>query len=554
NKPLIGEFPYDDAFRRLRINLVKMTDKVEMKILMLTSSQPDEGKSTISTNLAISLAETGRRVLLVDADLHRPSLHELFELPNAIGLSNIAKGTLPPTMAIQESEYPGLEILTTGPVDSDPSLLLEEADILPILNKLKPDYDFILLNTPAYLGVADAALLTSGTDGVLLIAKKGFVCEPALRSTCQQLMGSDSRILGLIINNDSPPLSKDYYRYYSKKQPSPYEPSLQEKDEASSEAVPSLASKTQLHNPPAERRNFSTLVKGYSLKRAFKRTQVSNEEKSYQKKPLKQPPRIVILMGNSPNNGDSRIPFHAKLLSEAGYAVRIISPYQSDLSQIQSNHGISFQRYVSPAGNRFFWNLILAPVFSSFVLLWVWMRHGLDVLYVINPPDTLVFAGLLPKLFGKTMLLDIREPLPELFATEYHRSGGMRYKSTGWLERLAIRFVHHVTVPNDTCRQLLVNRVGTPMEKVSVISHAPDLDQMKPTEPDTNLRSRAETILAFQSDGSNRDGADLLLNALYYLKNSYSYHDWFCIFLGARDKNGHLAALAEDLEIEDHLW
>jgi glycosyltransferase involved in cell wall biosynthesis len=242
------------------------------------------------------------------------------------------------------------------------------------------------------------------------------------------------------------------------------------------------------------------------------------------------------------------------MLSKAGYEIKIISPHHHSLSINQETDGISIYRYISPAANRFLGNLILAPVLSSFVLLWVWLRHGLDVLYVFNPPDTLTLVGLLPKLAGKTLIFDIRDPLPEFYATEFKRSKGLLYVLLCWLERLATRFATHITVTNETCRQLVLDRDGIPAENVSVIPIGPDLEKIKPTEPDAHLRERAKTILAFLTNGFKWDGADHLLKALNILKNSYSYEDWFCLLIGLSEENGNLTDLAEELDIEDHLW
>ena len=219
NRLLIGEFPYDDAFRRLRINLCKIAEKSGKKILMFTSSQPQEGKSTISANLAISLTQIGRRVLLVDADLHRPSLHTLLNLPNERGLSDIASGKPLSKNTIQKSDIPGLDILSSGPIFSERTDILDEKKLSVFLGNLRGEYDFILVNTPAYLGVADAASLISIMDGVLLIARRGLVRAQALQATCQQLNNSDTEVLGLIVNNDNPPLHGGYYRYHQIKQP-----------------------------------------------------------------------------------------------------------------------------------------------------------------------------------------------------------------------------------------------------------------------------------------------------------------------------------------------
>lgn len=233
NRLLIGEFPYDDAFRRLRINLLKITEEARLVTLMLTSSQPEEGKSTIAANLAISLAQTGRQVLLVDADLHRPTLHKLFNLSNEAGLSSVAQGTLPLSRATQKSEFPGLDILTSGPIISEATELLELGTLNPKLRKLKYHYDLVLVNSPAYLGVVDAALLVSAMDGVLLVAKKGLIRAQTLNATSDQLNNTKTRLLGLIVNNDSAHLPRKYYRYYRNRKPSPIESPAGETEDAS---------------------------------------------------------------------------------------------------------------------------------------------------------------------------------------------------------------------------------------------------------------------------------------------------------------------------------
>ena len=553
NQYLVSEFPYNEAFRRLRVNLLKITEGNEIKTLMLTSSQPQEGKTTLSANLAISLYETGRRILLIDGDFHQPALHEIFEISNEFGLSNVLQGSMPSSDAIQKSDFDGLDILSSGPNYSYTTELLEPSRISPLFDELMKEYDLILVNAPPYLGIADAVQLSPSMDGIILVAMRGMVRADALQATCLELTNNEANLLGVIINNDNSLIPGEYYKYYKKKPPPPKRKESKDGGEALTTAAPSLAMGA---NTP-QKASTGLVVAAHREYDAeeTKESQIPaiNKEITREINKGTLPAKILILDGNSPYTNDRSV-FLANELISTGYEINLITPHKKLLSKEIGDSNSKVYGYISPKADKFFTNLILTPLITSFVLLWVWLRQNFDVLYIINPPDSLALVGLIPKLVGKTIFMDIRDPLPELYATQSSKTKGFTYWVTSWIEKKSTRFVNHVTMPNDTILQKVSDRDGISSEHIASIPQIPDIDKIKPVDPDLNLRSRAETILAYLYDGRNDAEIEHLINVLNYLKNSYGYADWFCLIIGINDEDTQLSMQVEEMEIDDHIW
>jgi capsular exopolysaccharide synthesis family protein len=184
------------------------------KIIMISSAQPKEGKSTIAANLSISLAQSGNRVLLVDADFRRPTIHEQFTVPNEFGLLDVAQGHLSISESIQKSDFINLDLLPSGTSASTSNEMIEMARINAALEVLREGYDYVLVDSAAYLGVTDSVEMADTMDGVLLVVRQGHVQDYALQETCNQLRNNATKLLGLIINNDLNPIPADSYWYY----------------------------------------------------------------------------------------------------------------------------------------------------------------------------------------------------------------------------------------------------------------------------------------------------------------------------------------------------
>ena len=216
--PLLREeddrYAYAEAFRSLRSSLIFMPNQKELRAILVTSAIPNEGKSTIASNLAITMAASGARVLLVDADLRRGDLAELFEADSQRGLSNILRGEVPWKSAVQKTKYPTLSLITRGPVTNQSSELLLKPEVIGLLDEFKEAYDLAIFNTAPILATDDTPTLAPNFDGALMAVRAQFTSARLTRSALDALYQRQVNVLGLILNCvDSEMPDYFYYRY-----------------------------------------------------------------------------------------------------------------------------------------------------------------------------------------------------------------------------------------------------------------------------------------------------------------------------------------------------
>jgi tyrosine-protein kinase len=195
-----GSNPYIEAFRRIRTTIFRPDKQNPVGTLLVTSSEIGEGKSTIVTNLAYTLAQAGHKVIVVDSDLRVPKQHKLFNLPNEQGLSSVLMQTTNLALAIQESKVPGLKVLTSGPIPKYPSELLGSLEMSQVIDQLRKSFDITILDTPAILHVADTAALVPFMDAVVLVVNRATSRKEEVLAACKQLKENDARLIGFIVN------------------------------------------------------------------------------------------------------------------------------------------------------------------------------------------------------------------------------------------------------------------------------------------------------------------------------------------------------------------
>ncbi|RAR43017.1 CpsD/CapB family tyrosine-protein kinase [Paenibacillus sp. MDMC362] len=192
--------PISEIYRLLRTKIQFFYKEQELKTVMVTSSQPGEGKSTAIGNLAVAYAQEGKSVLLIDADLRKPSLHRMFSLLNSQGLSTLLAGDISLEEAIQETAVERLSLLPSGPVPVNPSELIDSPSMRELLEVSKLQYDVILVDTPSVLSVSDSVIVSALCDGVIMVAATGKVKKDHLRKAKEQLDHVNARILGIVLN------------------------------------------------------------------------------------------------------------------------------------------------------------------------------------------------------------------------------------------------------------------------------------------------------------------------------------------------------------------
>lgn len=192
-----------EAFRSLRASVLLSTADHPPGSLLITSTQPGEGKTTIATNLAISLAQLGQRVLLVDADLRFPSLQRLFCIRESHGLVSYLTGQQDWRAAVGPSGSPGLDLLLCGPVPPNPAELLSSKSMGAFLNAARSEYGFVILDSSPLLTLADSRILASLVDGVLFVVKSGATPREQVIQSQSSIRSAGANLIGVVLNNVS---------------------------------------------------------------------------------------------------------------------------------------------------------------------------------------------------------------------------------------------------------------------------------------------------------------------------------------------------------------
>ena len=203
-----------EQFKTIRTNInFSMPDK-DLKTLLITSSTPSEGKSTVSSNVAVVFAQEGKRVLLVDADMRKPTVHHTFKLNNTCGLANVLTRQATIDDAINESVVEGLQVMTSGPIPPNPAELLTSQMMTTMMQELARRYDVVIFDAPPILSVTDAQILSNKCDGTILVVNAGVAEKAGVVKAKEALTASQANILGVVLNNIKLERDHYYYQYY----------------------------------------------------------------------------------------------------------------------------------------------------------------------------------------------------------------------------------------------------------------------------------------------------------------------------------------------------
>lgn len=205
--------PISEAYRTLRTNLQYAETDRPLQLLMVTSAGPEEGKSTTIMNLAVTYAQAERKTILVDADLRKPTAHYTFGLSNRTGLSHALSGQADLREVIKETRIKGLDVLTSGPVPPNPSELLGSSRMDDLLEKLREQYDMVLIDTPPVLAVTDAQVVATKCDGVLLVVNARTGKKQHAIKAKNALQFVQARIVGIALNQTAHREAGPYYEY-----------------------------------------------------------------------------------------------------------------------------------------------------------------------------------------------------------------------------------------------------------------------------------------------------------------------------------------------------
>jgi polysaccharide biosynthesis transport protein len=207
------------AFEMLMTNLAFSVSDKELRAIVVTSSIPGEGKSLVAANLAVAKAQMGKRVLLIDADMRRPRQHEIWELQNFMGLSNVLVGQGEWLNLTKEVMY-GLDVLTAGTIPPNPLAIVDSQSMATLIRETGKDYDFVIIDTPPLTLASEAQLLGKMADGILMVVRPGVANMDTIRAAKTMLEQSNQRVLGMVVNGVNVDSGSGYYYnkgYYGRK-------------------------------------------------------------------------------------------------------------------------------------------------------------------------------------------------------------------------------------------------------------------------------------------------------------------------------------------------
>lgn len=210
-----------EAYRSLRTSLQYSSVDRELQTIVITSSVPGEGKSTVASNLAFSMSEMNKKVLLMDADLRKPTIHKKLNLSNQIGLTDGIVHKLPLPEVIQKIND-HLHVMTAGKIPPNPAEIVGSDVMAQLLKQLKEEYDYIIIDTPPVLSVTDPQLLALKADGTLLVVREGVAKHKLVLEAYQELEKVQANVVGTVLNDceeKTKGYSKYYYQYEEEAQP-----------------------------------------------------------------------------------------------------------------------------------------------------------------------------------------------------------------------------------------------------------------------------------------------------------------------------------------------
>lgn len=216
-KTIVATKPYATAseqFRTIRTNIMYSSIDIPLGSVLFTSDMPGAGKSTVATNMAIAYAQAGKRTLLLDGDLRRPTSHYTFEVSNQTGLSTLMINDMDWRTVVKQTAFEQLDLITSGPVPPNPSELLSSKKMETMMQMLKENYEMVIVDSPPLLSVTDGQILSKHTDGVVLVTNVQANNRDRILEARELLNKASANIIGIILNNRNPEHALEDTYYY----------------------------------------------------------------------------------------------------------------------------------------------------------------------------------------------------------------------------------------------------------------------------------------------------------------------------------------------------
>jgi succinoglycan biosynthesis transport protein ExoP len=213
---------FSEAFRAIRTNVLFSTADEGPKVLVVTSSGPGEGKTLVATNVAVALAQSNQRVLIVDADMRKPRIHTVFNRKQSPGLSNLLVGNAKASQAVRNTSVPGLWAMPSGVIPPNPAELLGSKRFKELVTTLGQHFDWVILDTPPIMAVTDSSLAAHVATGVLFVVGSEMTSRQTAQRACEQLGNAKAKFLGAVLNRVDLEHNAYYYSQYYRREYAAY--------------------------------------------------------------------------------------------------------------------------------------------------------------------------------------------------------------------------------------------------------------------------------------------------------------------------------------------
>ncbi|MFN8439516.1 MAG: glycosyltransferase family 4 protein [Caldilineaceae bacterium] len=269
--------------------------------------------------------------------------------------------------------------------------------------------------------------------------------------------------------------------------------------------------------------------------------------------------RILMLLENNPYPRDARVRQEAKALVGAGYEVTVICPKGKGQPWNDLIDNVRVYRFPMPAqGNGLFgylWEYGYSLLAALCLSLYVFFRHGFDVIHAHNPPDLMVLVALLYKPLGKKFVFDHHDLAPEMYFARFEGKGNpIVYRLLVAFEMLSCKVADHLIATNNSYKAMQMQRSGIAESRITVVRNGPDLNRLHLVAPNAELQQKAPHIIGYVGEMGVHDGIDYLLRACYYLVNVLERQDFYCVIIGTGDAWEMLKEQAVKLKLEEYVW
>jgi succinoglycan biosynthesis transport protein ExoP len=201
-----------ESYRGIRTSILFSSAETEPKVILISSAGPQEGKTITAANLAITMAQSENKVIMLDCDMRRPKVHKVFGISRDQGMSNILVGNKDMDGILIHTEIPNLDVIPCGPIPPNPSEMLGSTRMKKLLEMLRKDYSHIIIDSPPITAVTDAVVLAKSTDGVVLVIRANDTAREMIKNGLNQMQAVGANVLGAVLNGVD--MGRDSYYYY----------------------------------------------------------------------------------------------------------------------------------------------------------------------------------------------------------------------------------------------------------------------------------------------------------------------------------------------------